>query len=393
MRKEQIDLKKDYYAALGLSPAATVKDVTRAYRKLALKYHPDARGKRGAVGRFHEISEAKEVLTDPKLRAFYDSSRYERSQMDTPTFNGSVDIGDLFSGLHNIFGRRYQRQDPFSSYFSGEWSPQQEFRVQDDIFISHDVARHGGTVSFRTKRTPANCTRCEGTGGEPGHTHICPRCKGERYTFVQRIAGPGVIEEQYILCPLCKGTGLHITKKCKQCGGKGVAHQILAVTVPPGVRDGQVLLLRATRKGLTSDLYLRIRVAGAHESGLGKGWHGESVRHRMAAREKKPAKGKLFGIYEYKGGFYLSNGVNLYRLYEGITNIEKEVELYKTVKASAKLTGYNLKIASKKWIIYDPANGRIIKQGACTLAFFRGIGKFKRELLNFGKDPMKGAGR
>jgi molecular chaperone DnaJ len=253
-------LDKDYYAVLGVSSTATDKEITRAYRKLAKQYHPDANP--GSEDRFKEISAAYDVLGDEAKRKEYDEvRRLAASGMgggfgfpggfgggggQTIRIEDLGDLGDLFGGLGGVFGGgRRQRAA----------GPRRGADVEAELHLSFEDAVRGITTTVNV-RGEGRCPTCSGSGAAPGTTPVvCPRCSGRGY-----LDEPQGLFSLSTVCPECAGRGTKIEKPCPTCKGSGVTTQTRAVKVriPPGVENGQ-----------------RIRVKGRGEAGRANGPAGD----------------------------------------------------------------------------------------------------------------------
>jgi len=250
-------LEKDYYGVLGVSPTATDKEITRAYRKLAKQYHPDANP--GSEDRFKEISAAYDVLGDETKRKEYDEIRrlgatglggfgggFGGPGSQTFRIEDIGDLGDLFGGLGGIFGGgRRQRAG----------GPRRGADVETELHLSFEDAVRGVTASVNVAGE-ARCETCSGTGAAPGTTPVtCPRCNGRG--FLDEPQGLFSLSQ---VCPECAGRGTKVEKPCPTCKGSGVTVRTRAVKVriPPGVEDGQ-----------------RIRVKGRGEAGRANGPAGD----------------------------------------------------------------------------------------------------------------------
>ncbi len=259
--------EKDYYKALGVAANATDKEINRAYRSLAKKYHPDAnRGDAAAEERFKEISAAYDVLGDAEKRKEYDQVReMVASGQFGPGgpgfgpgaggaggagfgagpggFHFEGDLGDLLGNLFNAQrGARGRRGGP-----AGARGPQRGDDLETELHLDFGDAAHGvtTTVAFTA---PATCSVCHGTGAKPGTVpERCPTCGGSGHVAVDQ--GPFSFSE---VCPTCGGRGEIVKEPCPQCGGRGVEvrPREVKVRIPVGVNDGA-----------------RIRVAGRGAAG------------------------------------------------------------------------------------------------------------------------------
>lgn len=246
-------MRKDYYAILGVSRDADRDEIKRAFRRLARDTHPDANpGDAAAEGRFREIAEAYEVLSDPDRRRAYDHGE-------------TVDLSDLLMGgfddlLRSVFG---------SSGVFGFGSQRRQARGRDiavDAHIELAEAAFGTKVDL-TFRAAATCAACGGSGAVPGTgIELCPRCHGTGSIQVTRRSLFGNMLT-LATCDRCGGSGQVITQACSVCSGRGTVQEERTVTVeiPPGVSDGSRLRLagqgEAGQNGAPSgDLYVEIRV-------------------------------------------------------------------------------------------------------------------------------------
>ncbi|MGH9247665.1 MAG: molecular chaperone DnaJ [Acidimicrobiales bacterium] len=259
--------EKDYYKTLGVSDSATQKEITRAYRKLARQFHPDANpGDKSAEERFKEISAAYEVVGDDAKRKEYDEVRRlgpvggmfgtgGRPGGATFTGEGLGDLGDLFT---NIFSRARGRRPP-----SRGMGPQRGADLETELQLSFEGAAKGVTTTLNLT-SDAVCSTCHGTGARPGTTpRVCANCGGR-----------GVLDEDQGLfsfstpCPACAGTGTQIDDPCPSCRGSGVERRPRQVNVriPAGVEDGQRIRLKGRgapgrHGGPNGDLYVTVHVA------------------------------------------------------------------------------------------------------------------------------------
>ena len=256
--------KKDYYDVLGVERGADEKAIKRAYKKLAMQYHPDrTKGDKAKEEKFKEIQEAYEILGDKEKRAAYDQyghAAFEQGGMGGGGFGGGfsgADFGDIFGDMFgDIFG-------------GGGRGRQRVVRGEDlryDIQITLEEAVKGTTKDIQIN-TLAHCDSCDGTGAEKGSkVETCPSCHGSGR--VRRQQGFFVTEA---ICPTCHGSGKKIEKPCKSCHGEGRVHKKknLSVKIPAGVDTGNQLRLSgegaAGENGAPAgDLYVVIHVKEHH---------------------------------------------------------------------------------------------------------------------------------
>ncbi len=263
--------KRDYYDVLGLDRNASQEDIKQAFRKLAFKYHPDRNKASDAEEKFKEISEAYAILSDPEKKQQYDafghagiSGRYSAEDI----FN-STRFRDVFSE----FGFNFE--DLFSRFFGGGFGfnfqqvrtgPRRGSDLETNIEITLEQAASGTDVEIGLTRLQ-KCSRCGGSGAEPG-TNIttCPRCNG-RGRIEQRTQSLFGQMIRVTPCDKCDGRGEIAETPCKACAGGGLeqGRTRLSVKVPPGVEDGTQLILRGQGEdsphgGATGDLYVDVRV-------------------------------------------------------------------------------------------------------------------------------------
>jgi len=254
--------KHDYYDVLGVSRDAVDQDIKSAYRKLALKHHPDRNpGNAEAEEKFKEAAEAYAVLADADRRSAYDrfghagvSSAAGAGGFDPTIF---ADFGDIFGGLRDIFG--------FGDFFGGgsrRGGQQRGSDLRYDLEISFEESASGMETSVQIPRQES-CEACKGSGSAPGTSPtVCPQCGGRGQIRYQQ--GFFTVAQT---CRQCGGAGRVITKACSECRGHGqVAQQRkLTVRIPPGIASGQRLRLYGEGEagqagGPPGDLYVVVNV-------------------------------------------------------------------------------------------------------------------------------------
>lgn len=265
--------EKDYYQVLGVSKSASDKEITKAYRKLAKQYHPDANpGDKAAEERFKDVSAAYDVLGDAAKRKEYDDVR-SMAASGMGGFGGAggnpfgaggpggqagnfnfEDLGDLFGGLFGRGGRRGG---------GSTGGPQRGQDLQTQLHLSFLDAVNGVETSVNVT-SDAACATCAGTGAEPGTVPVvCPTCHGRGVTDDNQ----GVFSFSRP-CQVCGGSGRKIEKPCVTCKGSGVQRRQrkVKVRIPPGVKDGQTIRLKerggaGRNGGPAGDLFVQVQVA------------------------------------------------------------------------------------------------------------------------------------
>ena len=251
--------KRDYYEILGISKSADADEIKKAYRRLAMKYHPDRNtSDAGAEAKFKEAKEAYEVLKDSDKRAAYDRFGHDGLRGHGPGGQGG---GFSAEGFGDIFG------DVFGDIFGGgrRSGGPQVFRGADlgyELQLELEKAVAGDTVTIDVP-TQVSCDSCKGSGAKKGSEPVsCSTCGGAGQVRMQQ----GFFSIQQT-CPACKGAGTTITDPCGECHGRGRVRKTrtLSVKVPAGVDDGDRIRLsgegEAGRNGGPSgDLYVEIRV-------------------------------------------------------------------------------------------------------------------------------------
>ncbi len=269
-------MDKDYYAALGVAKDAEAGAIKKAYRKLARELHPDKNpGDARAEARFKEVSEAYDILSDPKRRAEYDEARTLFAGGGFRPGGGGFggggspqDLSDLFgsgSGLGDLFTDLFGTSSPTGGGRGTGAGPTRGQDLSADVRLDFVDAVHGATLPLQLSG-PATCRTCRGNGARPGTSpRRCPTCGGSG--FVSQNQGAFGFSEP---CRDCRGTGQIIDNPCPDCAGTGTTTQTRTITVrvPPGVRDGAKLRIPGKgtpgqRGAPAGDLFVTVHV-GAH---------------------------------------------------------------------------------------------------------------------------------
>jgi len=263
--------KEDYYKVLGVSRDASPEEIKKAYRKLALQFHPDRNpGDKNAEEKFKQISEAYEVLSDPEKRKQYDAFGHEgmKSAFGPGGFDFSRDFTH-FSDVEDILGSFFgEGGGLFDSLFGGGGSrrtrhgPQRGSDLRFDLEIDLEEAAFGSKREI-TLPVAEECRKCSGTGVEPGtRTETCRHCGGRGMV----VSGGGFFQVRQT-CPVCGGAGSIVTHPCRECQGSGRirTRKRLTLQIPRGVETGSRLRLAGkgepgSRGGPAGDLYVLIHV-------------------------------------------------------------------------------------------------------------------------------------
>ncbi len=263
--------RRDYYQVLDVPRSASPEEIKKAYRRLAMKYHPDRNaGDKEAEARFKEISEAYEVLSDPEKRRLYDQFGHDglRSAFGPGGFDFARDfthfsdlqdvLGSLFGGeggmFEGLFGSRRRR--------AGRTGPQAGADLRFDLEIDFEEAVFGSQREISLPMTD-ECDRCKGSGGEPGHQEeTCRQCGGRGVV----VSSSGFFQVRQT-CPICAGRGRIMTHPCRDCDGAGRVkiRRRITLKIPPGVDSGARLRLSGkgeggVRGGPAGDLYVVLTV-------------------------------------------------------------------------------------------------------------------------------------
>ena len=261
--------RRDLYEVLGVSKSASIEEIKKAYRKLAMQYHPDRNpGNKEAEEKFKEATEAYTILSDPEKRQRYDqfgfagiegmySNPYEGNPFQNANFS---DFEDIFNGFEDL-------SDIFSSFFGGGFSSRNKKtkRGNDRLYnleITLEDAFFGKKVELTFERQET-CEVCKGTGSRSGSgKRRCPECGGSGQ--IRRSQGFFSIATP---CPRCNGSGDVIDDPCPACRGRGIVIKKITeeIKIPPGIDTGKRIIIKgkgdaAEKGGIPGDLHIKIRV-------------------------------------------------------------------------------------------------------------------------------------
>ena len=237
--------KRDYYEVLGVEKGASEDEIKKAYRKIAIKYHPDRNpGDKEAEEKFKEAAEAYNILHDPKTRQQYDQFGFDGPNMGGgfggfSGFESTMNMDDIFSMFGDIFGGH-----GFGGFGGGPRRPQQhrgsDLRLK--VKLTLEEINTGVTKKFKVRKD-IHCPHCNGSGAEAGsQKEPCPTCHGQGYITHTTQSIFGMMQQQSV-CPTCGGEGMVIKNKCKHCGGTGVekGEEVVEINIPAGVAEGMVV--------------------------------------------------------------------------------------------------------------------------------------------------------
>ena len=263
-------MAKDYYEILGVPRNATLDEIKKAYRELALKYHPDRNKSKEAEEKFKEINEAYAVLSDPEKRKQYDMygpAGFGQRYSEEDIFRG-FNFEDIFRDLGINFGFDFGFDNFDEDFFSPFEQRQRAQNVGQSILYRLDItleeAAKGAEKEIKFRHIK-KCPHCNGTGAEPDAKLIkCPECNGRGVIIATRNTFFGKIQTS-MTCPRCGGSGKIYDKPCRVCNGTGgiVSDEKVVVKIPPGIEDGARLRLRGMgdyAKGGSGDMFVEIHI-------------------------------------------------------------------------------------------------------------------------------------
>ena len=235
--------KRDYYEVLGIDKSASDDEIKKAYRKIAIKYHPDRNpDNKEAEEKFKEAAEAYDVLRDPQKRQQYDQFGFNGPQGGFGGFGGGagMNMDDIFSMFGDIFGGHGGGGFGFGGSAQPQMHQGSDLRIKVKLNLK-EVA-NGVTKKFKVHKD-LKCPDCLGTGSEGGaKPETCNTCHGTGYTIKSVRSIFGMMQTQ-AACPTCHGEGTVIKNKCKECGGTGVVkgEEVVEIKIPAGVAEGMVV--------------------------------------------------------------------------------------------------------------------------------------------------------
>ncbi len=263
--------KRDYYEVLGVEKTASADEIKKAFRKLALKYHPDKNpGDKEAEEKFKEVAEAYNVLRDTEKRKQYDQFGFDGMNGAGGFSGAGMSMDDIFSQFGDIFeGFGFGGfGGGFSSAYSGSRRRSKpvfkgrDQRLRVELTLKEIVS--GTSKKFKVK-TDVTCPYCHGSGSSDGQEETCPNCKGSGVEIRQQRTILGVMQSQ-TTCSHCHGEGKVIKNKCPHCQGEGIipGENIVEINFPAGLEDGMMLQMdgkggAGRHNGVPGDLHIVIK--------------------------------------------------------------------------------------------------------------------------------------
>jgi molecular chaperone DnaJ len=260
--------KRDFYEILDVSKNATKEDIKKAYRKQALKYHPDKNpGDTSAEERFKEAAEAYEVLSNDDKRARYD--RFGHAGLGGAAGGGfggqGMTIEDIFSSFGDIFGDAFGGFGGFGGSRRSSRTVRKGSNLRVKVILDLKEIAKGAEKKIKVNKY-VSCSACDGSGAEGGSSYsTCSTCNGNGQ--VTRVSNTFLGQMQTVTsCPTCGGEGKIITNKCKQCYGEGIVkeEEVIPISIPAGVAEGMQMTVSgkgnaARRGGINGDLLVMIQ--------------------------------------------------------------------------------------------------------------------------------------
>ena len=258
--------KRDYYEVLGVQRNASDADLKKAYRQMAMKFHPDKNpGNKEAEEKFKEAAEAYDVLSTPEKKQRYDQFGHQ-GMNGAGGFGGGMNMEDIFSHFGSVFGE----DSPFESFFGGGRGGRKVNRgsnLRIKVTLTLEEIAHGVEKKLKVNKA-VPCTTCKGSGAQDGGSfHKCNTCNGAGQ--VHRVTNTFIGQMRTTsTCPTCHGEGQVIANKCKTCSGSGLQHaeETVSVNIPAGVGEGMQLTVTGKgsageRNGIPGDLFIVIEEA------------------------------------------------------------------------------------------------------------------------------------
>jgi molecular chaperone DnaJ len=261
-------MKKDFYEILGVGKSASADEIKKAYRKIAMQYHPDRNpGDKAAEEKFKEAAEAYEILGDNDKRAQYDRFGHQAFSGAAGRGGGGMDMNDIFSQFGDVFG-----DDMFGSFFGGQRRGGGQRKatgakgssIRIKLKLNYEEVAKGANKTVKVKKHVL-CTTCDGSGAKDKNSvQNCSTCGGQGQ--VKKVTNTFLGQMQTVTtCPTCSGAGSTITNKCGSCKGDGRVYgeETVNIDIPAGVQEGMQLNVSGKgnageRGGSTGDLIVLI---------------------------------------------------------------------------------------------------------------------------------------
>lgn len=264
-------MKRDYYEILGVSKSSSADEIKKAYRKVAMQFHPDRNpGDKAAEDKFKEAAEAYEVLSDVQKKAKYDRFGHQAFAPGSGGFGTghATNMEDIFSQFGDVFG-----DDAFGSFFGGgrrssggggRARGQRGSNLRIKLKLNFAEIANGVTKQVKVKKH-VNCNTCDGSGAkDKSSVQTCNTCNGSGQ--VKRVQNTFLGQMQTVTtCPTCNGEGTSVTAKCVNCKGEGRVYgeETISIDIPAGVQEGMQLSMNGKgnageRGGMPGDLIIQI---------------------------------------------------------------------------------------------------------------------------------------
>ncbi len=259
--------KRDYYEVLGISKGASEDEIKKAYRKIAIKYHPDRNpGDKEAEEKFKEAAEAYDVLHDPQKRQTYDQFGFEGLSGGAGGFGGGFGGGFSMDDIFSMFGDVFGGRGGFGGFGGGRRQPA-KYRGSDlrlKVKLTLQEISTGVTKKFKVRKD-VECPHCHGTGAENGaQAETCSNCHGSGMEIRTQQSIFGMMQTQ-TTCHVCGGEGIVIKNKCHHCHGEGIVkgEEVVEINIPAGVAEGMVVNVpgkgnAGKHNGITGDIQVFI---------------------------------------------------------------------------------------------------------------------------------------